>query len=138
MKKILLIKSKINWADEMDLGGFALFTRDEWDKHLSLVKRGFISDEFTGIMGIGSNQELNFKNINEYKKQFKINELSTAEVKLIMKQFNLKLNDGLNPKAWKFESFGVFTAYHQNHILDVLHNSEDGKDWLRKNGYKDY
>ena len=136
MNKIVLVKSKINWADEMNLGGFALFSENEWKRHLLLVKKCYSYNEFDGRNGLGSNQELYFNNLSVYKKQFKVSKLSEKESQQMMTYFNLKLNDGLDKKAWEFSSFGVFTSFNNDTLLDFLHQMDNGKIWLKKNGYK--
>lgn len=136
--KLLLIKSNINWADEMNLGGFAIFTDIEWSRHLALVKKGLNDKDWDGRLGIGSNQELFFDNIKKYMKQLKVTELSSKEAKTLIDAFNLKINDGINSEEWRYSSFGVFTAFSSDTITDILHQTEKGRNWLKANGYKVY
>lgn len=137
-KKILLVKSIKNWADEMNLGGFAIFTENHWNKHLDLVKKGFSDKDWDGRLGIGSNQELYFKSLADYKKQFKIVELTKLEMNSLIKQFSIKINDGADSKSWEYSHFGVFTAYSEDYISDTLHQTKTGRTWLKANGYKVY
>jgi len=52
--KYYLVKSSINWADEMDLDGFDIFTEEELEK----IKKNLAHAENVKTVYIGSNEEV--------------------------------------------------------------------------------
>jgi len=52
--KYYLVKSSINWADEIDLDGFDIFTEEELEK----IKKELALAENVKTVSIGSNEEV--------------------------------------------------------------------------------
>jgi hypothetical protein len=92
MDKILLVECQGNWSDEIDYYGFALITESAWEEHLQLIEDFFFEkDNFS--LHIGSNQEVYFEDELEYERIFKTQEVSQADASILMRQFNLSIND---------------------------------------------
>jgi hypothetical protein len=81
----VLIKYDGCWADEIDLQGFLVMTREEWKTHLSLVKRRYGDSEFT--ISIGTNEEVNFNDFDDYKESFEIKKITDEESAVLRKFF---------------------------------------------------
>lgn len=52
--KYYLVKSNVNWADEIDLDGFDIFTEEELEK----IKKELALAENVKVVSIGSNEEV--------------------------------------------------------------------------------
>lgn len=52
--KYYLVKSNVNWADEIDLDGFDIFTEEELEK----IKKNLAHTENVKTVYIGSNEEV--------------------------------------------------------------------------------
>lgn len=52
--KYYLVKSNVNWADELDLEGFDIFTEEELEK----IKKDLVRTEYTRTRYIGTNEEV--------------------------------------------------------------------------------
>lgn len=52
--KYYLVKSNVNWADEIDLDGFDIFTEEELEK----IKKELALAENIKVVSIGSNEEV--------------------------------------------------------------------------------
>ena len=82
MSKVLVI-FKGDWADEMDIEGFDIISKEEWEyKKLELKHT-----QFPQQIGIGSNQELDYDSSKEYLSDFKVQEISDEEEAIIRKLF---------------------------------------------------
>lgn len=51
----LLVKFKDNWADEMDIEGFFVTTREDWENRVTLLKDNF---PYGLTYGIGTNEDI--------------------------------------------------------------------------------
>ena len=98
-KKILLVKCSTNWADEMDLDGFALIEAQAWKEHLDLVEanifKGEVLDDYDefgpNAVGVGTNESVFYESLDVYKNTFTTKELSDAEVETLASLFKLKV-----------------------------------------------
>jgi len=97
-KKILLVKCSTNWADEMDLDGFALIEEAAWREHLDLVKANIFKDEpleydewGPNAVGVGTNESVFYETFEEYENTFTTKELTDAEVETVSGLFDLKV-----------------------------------------------
>jgi hypothetical protein len=94
-KKVLLVKCDSNWADEMDLEGFALVPQDVWDEHLNLVEKRIFhkkrkhDDSGPHVVYIGTNEWVCFETFEEYAKSFSVKTLSTGQANLLSKLFDI-------------------------------------------------
>ena len=53
-----IVKSNVNWADEIDFVGFNLLTKKELEETKSLIKSKIEKDETVVETSIGSNEEV--------------------------------------------------------------------------------
>lgn len=81
----VLIKYDGSWADEIDLQGFLVMTRDEWKQHLSLVKKYHGDEEFT--LYVGTNEDMTFRGFEDYKDSFDVKNITDEEAKVFRKFF---------------------------------------------------
>jgi len=83
-KKILLI-FKDDWADEMDVEGFDILSKEHWEYKKIEIK----ATEFPRDVAFGSNQHLEYDDAEEYLKCFQVHEISDEEEKIIRKYFGI-------------------------------------------------
>lgn len=79
-----LYKFSDNWADEMDIEGFAVMTEDEKDAALVKIKRQF---KRGGTICFGSNEENEYDNLNDVLACISWNEISQSEYNTLRKLF---------------------------------------------------
>jgi hypothetical protein len=128
---VILVVCKTNWADEMDLQGFALFSQQEWERHVLISKRYFKTLANPIEQGIGSNQSMIYDSYKDYSKQFKIKSITDKEVKNIQDQFSTKINTN---NELHYHKFGGFVALSISQMTDDLYiHSNKEKKWLYKN-----
>lgn len=72
----LLIIFKGNWADEMDIEGFTIVSKEHWE-YMQLETR---NTEFPIELGIGTNEEMTYEDPEEYLRHFKVHEISDQKV----------------------------------------------------------
>lgn len=81
-----LVKYDSNWADEMDIDGFDVFTDSKWEKYLKSFKDHFDKgDEYS--YGIGTNEEIEYSSYDEFVRDFKVTEITDEEAATIEKHF---------------------------------------------------
>lgn len=127
---IVLVQTKNNWADEMNLGGFALFTDTYWKSHLKLATKLLSKQDNEYRMGIGSNQELYFDGIKAYKKQITTKTITPTEATKLCSLFGLKINDRSNVSINYYSKFGVLTILSEDAILEGLYAIATPKERL--------
>lgn len=86
----VLIKYDGSWADEIDLQGFLVMTREEWKTHLTLVKRFHGETEFE--IYIGTNENITFTGFEDYKDSFEVKNLTDEEATILRKFFKSKMS----------------------------------------------
>lgn len=83
MSKKLLVIFDDNWADEMDIAGFDIFTKEHWEyKKLELEHTKFPQE-----VGFGTNESNTYDSAEEFLSMFKEQEISKEEEKIIRKFF---------------------------------------------------
>jgi hypothetical protein len=87
----ILIKYHKNWADELDVEGFMLWTEEKWNEHLSKVKEYFEKSPHTVEMYFGTNEAIEYDNFEEYKRSFEVKKITPEEAKTLKKLFDEKL-----------------------------------------------
>jgi len=103
MKKVL-VKWSDNWADEMDVEGFVILEKEEWESTKKRILS--IKEEFT--MYIGTNEEIEYANGKDFLTNIEVKSLSPDEEKIINKFFG--------------DSGGFYN------FLDVYGNDEEDED----------
>lgn len=80
----ILIKFEDNWADEMDLEGFCLTTKDAWTKVVEHYQEEY-EGEFTA--SFGTNEENEYDSVDDFFSNFTVTEVSDEEAAVIKKLF---------------------------------------------------
>lgn len=91
-KDYLLVRFDTNWADEMDVQGFAIMTKEEWSKSKKMISG--IKSEIN--IGYGSNEDEEFEDGKSFLETFDTKKITESEVKTITKFFG-KYNYGTFP-----------------------------------------
>ena len=89
MSKILVISTG-NWADEIDVEGFMIVSKECWE----WKKLEWNHTEFPQEISIGTNEYAEFENVEEYLNSFKIKEISDEEAELLRKLFDISSRFG--------------------------------------------
>ena len=79
----VLVKWSDNWADEMDLNGFRIYTESEWKDFrtkLSAYKDGF-------TICVGTNEDIDYSNGKDLLKKMKVHKLSESDYATISRIF---------------------------------------------------
>lgn len=77
-----------NWADEMDLEGFQIFSAEEWEKFQSDV-RALDEQSFRFEVGFGTNESNEYKSSKEFLDEFTVTEISKEDAAKVVKLFEL-------------------------------------------------
>ena len=83
MTNKVLVKFESNWADEMDVCGFAVMSSDEWNKVRQIIL--LIKDEFS--ISVGTNEEIEYENGQELLDEYEVCEISDDESQIIQRLF---------------------------------------------------
>ena len=85
IQKFLVI-FKDNWADEMDIQGFDILTKDHWEyKKLELEHTVFPQE-----VGLGTNESNDYESAKQFLSMFQAIEISKDEEQIIIKLFKYK------------------------------------------------
>jgi hypothetical protein len=120
MSKVLIIFED-NWADEMDIKGSRIMSRKDWEQYISIAEQCFNDLEKYNAKGdedgnpieysiektksywdnnnsisfwIGSNEEIEYENFEEFRRCFKVYDLAEVEADILTK--------------FSFDDFGFF------------------------------
>lgn len=74
-KTHVLVIANVNWADEMDIGGFKVWEVEVWNK----FKTDWESHIDTVEFSIGTNEELYYRNGKDYLKRFTTKPITKVE-----------------------------------------------------------
>jgi hypothetical protein len=77
----LLVKYEDNWADEIDLKGFKLFTDDRWQEFQDAVP----DKRFTRY--VGSNQDIEYDGKKDFLSRFSVQEIEESDYQVLKKFF---------------------------------------------------
>lgn len=85
----VIVKYDANWADEMDIVGFGIFTREQWEALTKEVKKVWkkIGDSFS--VNIGTNQEIDFESYDDWIGLFDIVDIDIDESALLHRLFDI-------------------------------------------------
>lgn len=81
----LLVKFKDNWADEMDIEGFFITTREDWENRVALLKDNF---PYGLTYSVGTNEEIEYSNPEQILKKYKIKDLCDHDASFLKDLFN--------------------------------------------------
>ena len=85
-----LVKYDSNWADEMDIDGFRLFTDKQWEKYQKDFQKHFKKDKRYTYY-VGTNEDIEYGDFDGFMSDFKVSEITDEEAAVLSKLFdNLK------------------------------------------------
>jgi len=92
MAKVLVVFSD-NWADEMDIDGFQIFEKEDWDATVKRVK----SFKFPVTIGFGTNEDNVYDDAAELLGCYTVKKLTDDEAKTITKLFGVRYGNFRDP-----------------------------------------
>lgn len=92
----ILVKFQANWADEMDLEGYRIFTEHEWEEQRAacMAHKGSIEVYF------GTNEWNNYDNGEHLLGEYTIKSITDEEADMIDKLFGPYIGSFSNPKEY--------------------------------------
>lgn len=79
----ILVTFSTNWADEMDIAGFRVFTQAEWDAEWSTLS----ASAFPMEVYFGTNESNEYDTKEDLQKEYTVTPLTPAEVVLLDRLF---------------------------------------------------
>ena len=123
-----LIKFEDNWADEFNVEAFAVKDYQEIEKLFALAKIYF--DLFPGQeleIGFGTNEELTFRDYEDYRSKFTVTDLTESEVEVFREHFPQYLPEylpvfGTGSGVFEFDVFcdHFFNLYNEGNLSDDI------------------
>ena len=114
-KKNVLVKIDSNWADEFDVSGWKLFSKEEWEKSLLDAKAFFEKNRGRRNeleLSFGTNEALTFDSFEEYTAAYTAEELTPKELSVLL-------------KYWPGEECGTFVYFDG---FDLEEDEEDDEE----------
>jgi hypothetical protein len=78
-----LVKYDGNWADEMDISGFRVFTNEAWNEYLEAWGK----EEYPYSFYVGTNEEVEIYDFEELVRDFTVKDITDKEAAVIVKFF---------------------------------------------------
>lgn len=101
MSKIL-VKFNDNYADEFDVDGFMVISKNQFDKDVELVKKWF-ADYGDAEFYFGTNEALSYDDFDDWFNSFSVTEITDDEAQVLTKLFG---------NSWSNRvEFGTMNAY---------------------------
>jgi hypothetical protein len=123
MSKYLYIKFRANWADEMNVFGFAVMLKSEWHKENDYAREYF--NEIPSFeISVGSNQEIEFKGYDEWVSCFEAKEISDITASEL-----ISINNG-SSNSCSFGKFPTVSEYGQD--LDYFRENKAKEEAAKK------
>lgn len=99
----LLIQFDSNYADEFDVEGFLVMTKEEWETHKAAIQKRFdalppkdpskyYGEELEAYFG--TNESLSWGSMDAYLHDFKVTEISDEEHAVLKKFFGERIRNG--------------------------------------------
>ena len=98
MSKVL-VKWSDNWADEMDLEGFAVMESQEWKD----IKKKFEKHDHGFDISVGTNEDIDYSDGKDFLRHIETKNISDDEAKMLKKLFG-EGNFGMFPVSWALET----------------------------------
>lgn len=93
-----LIKFSANWADEMDLNGWDLYTRLEWDN----VETAILGHKYPVTVSVGSNEEIEFENAKQLLDSYTVEQISDEDAAVLIRLFDGYGERGIFKRPWEY------------------------------------
>jgi hypothetical protein len=110
MEKVLL-KWSSNWADEMDVEGFDIMKKTEWEEFKKKVRK---MKNF--CVYIGTNEEIDYANGEDLLAEIKVKKISPEEERIIKKFVG---------STFGFTSFLYVIEGYDENLIDGLDEEDD-------------
>lgn len=120
MSKYVKVHFKGNWADEMDIEGFSVVEKELFEtlyKNVSKIK-GPIEVYY------GTNESSEYRNINQYLKQFIVSDVSDEIAEILIKEVG---NIGYNI----MDELKAILEYEYENFTDENESDISYEDWLK-------
>ena len=116
-----LVKLKDNWADEMDIEGFAIMSTEEFgkwavalDKVAARINSGFIFEWY-----IGTNEWIDYHDGDDFRKTFQCSTITDTQASILKA---LLINENRH-------SYGIFPSLNDmNWWLEDIEKEEKGRE----------
>lgn len=112
----VLLQFESNWADEMDVAGFLVVTRDYWDK----ARARLLAIDAECHLCVGTNEYINWGSGAEVVDDISETNLTDAEVAFFRKHFPVCGYGGEDPEA----DTAVVASFGQTGFLDNIGDGE--------------
>ncbi len=93
----LLVKYEGNWADEIYVKGFRIFTQEEWDKFINAMP-----EKSTFGFSVGSNQSIDYDGRQDFLRDVEVKEISDEDAEAVIRALGLS---EYFPQYGKFPEF---------------------------------
>lgn len=79
-----LVTFTSNWADEMDIEGYRIFSADDWKDYCKWAKKEFEHNgEYTYY--VGTNEDIHYNSYNDFIADFDVITITTDQIKVLEK-----------------------------------------------------
>jgi len=82
--KNLFVKWDSNWADEMDVSGWRIFSKEDWGKYKKAAEKLFKEEGYYSV-GIGTNEDIEYHSLEDLMGDFTVKSISDVEEVVIEK-----------------------------------------------------
>lgn len=86
---MILVKFQCDYADEFDVYGIRLFSRESWDNCVEEVRKSFEDEPGEKEVYFGTNEACTFSNFDEWFRAIEILELTDDETAMFKRLFPL-------------------------------------------------
>ncbi len=111
----ILVKFKDNWADEMDIEGFFITTREDWEKRVATLKDNF---PYGLTYTIGTNEEIEYCSPDAILNHYKVIDLCADEYSCLTNLFKNNHGFGFAGPLAEIDDY-----------VDALEEEEEKEDW---------
>jgi hypothetical protein len=117
--KYVLVKYCDNYADEMDIYGFIALLEEEWKAYKTKLKKIYGTKTYTH--SFGTNEQIDYRNINELFDRCVAKSISQSEYEFLLKNFNQLYLDDYDGENFKTEK----------EVVEYGHFPFLTNDWLK-------
>jgi hypothetical protein len=98
--KFVFVRQNSNWADEIDVSGYAVFKKKEFDEFLYQISHA----EFPATRCFGTNEEDEIDSLDNYLYDLEFKEISQSEYKAFITMFEqTEAGDFWTPEAVEYD-----------------------------------
>ena len=116
MDKWVLVAFNGNWADEFDLYGFKIMTKERWSEMYFCAQHCL---QYPKSLGFGTNQEIEFEHWPSWIQSLTVREITYAEVLFFKRMFPKEL-------AAEYHSYGPWPDIVDGNMEDEFYQEDGG------------